>query len=160
MIWQVIFALALASALALGRPRLIVWVAMLGNLAATALLAADPVTVAVFDLVAATLLFFGDTRAKILAMIFATMAPIYVIFGLLGVHQSTTYAIIDVLAFLQVGVISGADVGISRAIRNARRRLAGRGSRAVPSVAQRGHAFVGVAAISGESDQVRGRRDG
>ena len=112
--WQMIFVCLLALSFAAGRPKPVVWFAMLGNLAATMTLAQSPVTVGVADAVAATLLLtFGGKREAIIAALFAVMMPLYVAGQWLGWSDWATYAIVDALAYAQCIVIGSANGGIT-----------------------------------------------
>lgn len=121
---------------------------MLGNLGATMAMAHDPVAVGVADAASAALLLIGPTRARIVAMLFSVMIPVYVSALVFTWPNSTTYAIIDLIALVQLGVIGGVDRGLGRAARAAGRR----GNDAGNTAPDGRYATVGVAqdAATGE----------
>lgn len=95
---------------------------MIGNLAATLALAADPVMVGLADAVCASILLYGNLRAKVVAMLFSVMCLIYVSAWAFSWPAATTYTIIDLIAYVQLGVIGGVDRGLGRACRAFARR--------------------------------------
>ena len=110
---QVVYMLALCAALYGGGAPVRVAAVMLCNLAFTFTVAAEPIAVGVVDIACAVALIGHNMRANIVALLFALMIPVYVA----GLKTSTTYTIVDAIAFLQIGVIWRVDSGI----RNARR---------------------------------------
>jgi hypothetical protein len=108
----------LALAFSTGRPRRVIVGAMTFNLVATVLLAHDPVSVVVADLLTAGLLIGEGRRANIVALFFVAMQPVYVAGHYLGLNYSVIYALIDVLAYAQLCVIGGWDVGLRRLYRS------------------------------------------
>lgn len=155
---QGLYLILLIAALWHGKagPRLTL--AMLGNVAATMALASDPVTVGVADTVAAAVLIGGNAKARIVATLFSVMLPVYVSAHVFSWSSATTYAIIDLLAFVQLGVICGASGGIRRGLwrgfgaGNPRGAASGRPAllaafRGNPET-KAGHADCGVAGIS------------
>lgn len=109
---QVLYATLLALAIWVGRPGWGIALAMVANLAATMVLAGDPLAVGMADLVVCSwLLAIGTRQALIVAAIFATMQPVYVAAWAFGWPGLATYAIVDALAFAQLWVISGASGG-------------------------------------------------
>lgn len=121
---------------------------MAANLGATMALAGDPLSVGVMDAACASVLLLGNRRALILATLFSVMILIYVSAWAFSWKNSTTYTIIDLIAYVQLGVISGLDSGIRRRVRAFARRSA---LPAGPET-QGGHATVGVARVSAQSE--------
>lgn len=137
---QVAYIMALCAALYGGGAPLKVVTVMVGNLVVTLAFSGTPLAVGVIDLLCAAMLIGNNMRANIVAVLFAMMVPVYVA----GLKTSTTYTIVDVLAYLQLGVIWRVDSGL----RNARRLVSRYGSRPFSSVVQRGHAERSVAMVS------------
>jgi len=127
---------------------------MVGNLVATMTLAPDPIAVGIADAVSAAILLLGNTRARTVAMLFSVMIPVYVSADWLLWPNYATYAIIDLIAYLQLGIVGGLDRGIGRICRAAARRWRGLADPA----SQGGHAAFGVAPIlaKGEVTHERG----
>ena len=150
-LWQAIYISALAVALWCGNPSMRVFFVMACNLIASAAFSNDPMMVALADLVCAAMLINAGLRAHIVAGLFATMVAVEVIGSVAAWQNSTTYAITDLIAYLQLGIIGHVDGGLSRinrAIRN-------RGVRRVDfynSVASGRHSGVSVALVSGEGE--------
>lgn len=122
-------------------------VVMLCNVAATMALASSPLAVGVADAASAAALIGGNRRAQIVAMLFSVMVLIYVSAWAFHWENSTTYTIIDLIAYAQLGVIGGLDGWIRRRGRAVARRWP------VPAdpETQGGHATVGVAGVSAQS---------
>lgn len=120
---------------------------MLCNLAATVALASSPLAVGVADAASAAALISGNRRAQIVATLFSVMICVYVSAWAFGWENSTTYTIIDLIAYAQLGVVGGLDRGIRRCGRAVARRWP------VPADPEttRGHATVGVARVSAQS---------
>lgn len=108
------FIAALGAALAFGRPGWIIAAVMAGNVAATILWGASPMTVAVVDAVCGAVLIFGGKRSKAVALLFAAMVIWAVLARGFGFPNSTTYAIVDLLAYGQLVIIGGAGFGMGR----------------------------------------------
>lgn len=108
---QLAYIAALLLALGIGRPGYLVASVMVGNLLATITLAPSPLAIGVADIVCAGILLTGGVKAHIVAYIFAAMVPVYVAAAMLHWQNSTTYAIIDALAYLQLAVIGGVGGG-------------------------------------------------
>ena len=87
------------------------------NFVATMELAANPINVAIADAIAATPLLFFGRRGQIVAAIYGVMIPIYPALSASGFAGVTIYAIVDVLAILQIAVAGRWDVGSGRAVR-------------------------------------------
>lgn len=123
---------ALVAALAIGRPSPFVWIVALGNFAVSRVLDFDPEYVAVADLAAAAVLAtFGRPREVGVSIIFVAMASLEIIAHRLQAQTALIYTGTEVLAFLQAGVIGGADRGMGRFIRSIRGRGANRAYRPV-----------------------------
>lgn len=107
---QYLYLGAMGAAFLLGRPHPIIMAALVGNLLATMLLAADPVSVAVADVTAAAvLLVAGTRRAYVIAALFVLMQPIYFAAWLYSWPNWITYTCIDLIAYLQLAVAGGMD---------------------------------------------------
>lgn len=119
---QALFIVLLAAAFYTGRPPLRVMAVMMTNLLGTMTLATTPLAVGVLDLGCAAALAFGSRREAVLCLLFLLMVPIYALDLYFSWPSSTTYAIIDLIAYVQVWVI-GNFGGIWR---NVRRRGADR----------------------------------
>lgn len=142
---QATYLCLLILAIYMGRPIWLIGAVMLGNLTATMAFASDPYAVGAADALSAAILLTSDTRAKIVAMLFSVMIPVYVSAQWLAWPASATYAIIDLIALLQLGVIGGVDRGIGRACR----AVAGRRRIPADTQAHGGHAAISVASIYG-----------
>lgn len=116
--WQIIIATCLVVAtLHGGKWRLSA--VMFMNFVLTMALASDPLMVGVADLICATTLLTMGARGMVLSALFLIMIPIYVVFWLFGWPISTTYAIVDCIAFLQIAVLANVD----KYLRNHHRRV-------------------------------------
>lgn len=82
---------------------------MLCNVTATMALASSPLAVGVADAASAAALINGNRRAQIVATLFSVMIVFYVSAWGFGWENSTTYTIIDLIAYAQLGVIGGLD---------------------------------------------------
>lgn len=78
--------------------------------------------VAISDLVAASFL-IGTARERVVAGIFAIMAPVYLAGELFHWSTNATFSVVEFLGYVQAGVIGGVDNGIHRASRYIRGRL-------------------------------------
>ena len=121
---QAIYILALLVALSCWRPSKIVWLSMLANLSATMFIAQylHIAMVGIIDLSCAAVLIGRDARRNIVAMLFALMPPLYIATSYYGFSHATTYAIVDIIAYVQCMVIGRFDVGIKRLYSNFVRR--------------------------------------
>ena len=139
---QALYIGLLAIALILGKPGWQIAGAMVVDLAGTMAFAPDPIKVAVVDLsVAAWLFGEGQRRATILAGLFITMVTVEGFAVVFKLQNAATYTIVDLLAYVQLGVIGGADRGMGRIVRAGSRRL--RGLRL--ALAFRGQPGIGLA---------------
>lgn len=102
---QWLFVSALALATYTGRPSLNIALPMWGNFIATFFLASTVAHVAVADVVAASILVFGSRRAAVIALLFVLMTPVYAMAHFYQWPNAATYAIIDVLAYLQLAIM-------------------------------------------------------
>jgi hypothetical protein len=123
---QALYISALALAIWTGKPGRLICGVMLANLAVTATMWRDPLTVGLFDLVCAVLLIGKDKRANIVAGCFALMQPVYVASWFWQFPLPATYAIVDLLAFVQLAAIGRWDRGLGIGLRAARRFAGGR----------------------------------
>lgn len=121
--WAYLCILAAAIVGGWGQHRLIA--VMVLNLGAT--VTADSLwTVATADILCAVVLIGHGWRANVVAGLFVAMIPVYLAGTAFQWQPATTYAIIDVLAYLQCGVVGRVDRGGAR--------LVGWGRRAVSAV--------------------------
>ncbi len=65
----------------------------------------------IFDLVCAAALMGRGVRADFVALLFAMMVPIYGLAIVFGWKVGTTYAIIEILSYLQIAIIGGVGRG-------------------------------------------------
>ena len=145
---QIIFTTALFGALIYGGPHWRIWMAMICNFLATMTLADTPTTVAIADLAAAAFLLGAGHRAHIVAFLFAVMVPIYWAATVFPQWPSSaTYAIIDAIAYVQLGVIGYGGGGLTII----RRNLGLRYGAILGPMAFRGDTKSGVAMVSQES---------
>lgn len=115
----------MGAAFLLGRPHPLIVLALAGNLLATMLLAADPVSVAVADVTAAAVLLLAETRrAQVVAALFVAMQPIYFAAWLYSWPNWVTYTCIDLIAYLQLAVAGGMDRPLAAWRADRRRRAA------------------------------------
>ena len=110
--WQIIYAALLAASLGIGRPVPVIWAVMIGNLAWSAAFGPRVLFVALGDLLAAVILMAEGRRAMLVAGLFVVMIFVEVLTWCLAWPNAATYAIVDVLAYIQCGVIAHADTGI------------------------------------------------
>lgn len=105
------------------------------NLILTMTFALEPLMVGVADLLCASALITMGARGMVLSALFLLMLPIYVVFWLFSWPISTTYAIVDCIAVVQILVLANVD----KYLRNNRRSGAssGRGARSVLPLAHR-----------------------
>lgn len=111
---QWLFVSALVLATYTGRPALNIALPMWGNFLATFFLASTVAHVAVADILAASILAFGSRRAAVIALLFVIMLPVYALAHFYQWPNSATYAIIDLLAYLQLAIMGrwGDGIGI------------------------------------------------
>lgn len=122
---QVLYAGLLALALIAGRPPLIIAAALVFDFAATMTLAADPVSVAIVDLIAILMLIGRGARANIIAGLFVIMQPLYIAAHNQWLSHAAAYSIVDLIAYVQLGVAGGMDRGILTYTRNLLRLFTG-----------------------------------
>ena len=111
-VWQIIIAAMLVTSIACGRPHWRVAAVMVCNIAFSMRFGSDYLLVGVADLVCAALLIGISTRAYIVAGLFALMVPVYVAATYYQWTTGTTYAIIDLIAYAQFGVLGRVDGGV------------------------------------------------
>ena len=121
---QWLYGIALGLALMAGRPPVGLAIVMVLDLWGTIALAKAPGLVAYVDIGAAALLIGGNQREKIVSCLFAVMVFWETIASRLMMPNALIYTATDVLAFVQCGVIGGADRGVGRLYRSIRGRLA------------------------------------
>jgi hypothetical protein len=109
---QYLYLSALALAVLIDRGR--ISALMVANFAATVAFAAAPQVVAVADMATIAALICIDTRARIIAALFVTMQPVYFLGPLFDVQNSTTYTIVDCIAYLQLAVLGHDGWGMGR----------------------------------------------
>lgn len=149
-LYIVLLGLALCASWRQRWPALIAAV-MVGNLVVTMALASDPIAVGVADAVSAAILLIGNARAWAVAMLFSVMIVVYVSATWLLWPNAATYAIIDLIAYLQLGIVGGMDRGIGRICRSAARRWRG----IADPAPQGGHAAFGVAPVLAKGEVTR-----
>jgi len=113
MAWTVAYITLLAIALVLGKPTSRVWVVMIANLIGTIVLHDNFLSVGILDLICVVFLLGHDRTQNTLALLFVLMLPVYVAGKYFGWEKSTTYAIVDLLAYIQLWVIGRACFGLS-----------------------------------------------
>lgn len=151
--WQALFIVTMGAAFLFGRPHLLIVAGMVLDLAATMAFAGNYMTVGAVDLLVAVALLAAGRRGQIVALLFAMMAPIYVLGLVFKWPTDATYAIVEILAYAQLAVIGKLDVGISRIRRylaSLNRATGRRGNLGLHPEKNGGHAINGVARISAE----------
>ena len=141
---QALYVGLLVLACYTGKPRPAIMVAMWGDLIATMVLASSPIAVGVADAAAMAVLMMAGRRGLVVAMLFSVMIPVYVAAAWLAWPNEATYAIIDLIAYLQLGVIGGLD----RGLRIAFRAFVGRNHGRFRAAKNGGNAGLGVARVS------------
>ena len=116
---QIVFITALIVALRLGRAHWAICGVMLFNFIGTWQNWNSYLSVGVFDVICATMLLFTTNRGRAVSAIFVLMVPIYVMAHHFMWRPATTYTIVDLLAYLQLGIIGRVDTGISHIYRAA-----------------------------------------
>jgi hypothetical protein len=139
---QWLYVVLLASALLVGRPRALVAIAMVGNFAGTVAFSGDFIAVGICDAASIAILMAAGRMGMILAALFVLMIPAYLAGYAFALPPHATYAIVDLIAFLQLAVICGLGGGTYRRIRLGIRRGFGGGV----SMAQGGSAYGPVSA--------------
>jgi len=124
-VWQVIIVCLMAAAFFGGRPPLRVMAVMVCNLLFSMHYGDSFLWVGIADVVSAALLLGASMRANIVAGLFAAMVPVYVAATYFGWNVGTTYTIIDLLAYAQLGVIGNVDGGVGYIRRFVARRRGG-----------------------------------
>ena len=112
-IWAAIYLTMLFAAVGFGRPPRMLIAVMAANFALGMIVRDSVTSVAVVDLACAALLLGISSRAYVVAGLFALMVPFYVAGNYFQWQNSTTYTIIDLIAYTQCGVIGRVDGGIS-----------------------------------------------
>lgn len=119
---QYLYIGILGAAITWGLPRPQLVAVMLFNLAGTLLFHGDTFDQALIDLVSATALLGRRRMENTVAVLFVAMA----MWEVIAYRLQVSYAIIstgtDVLAYVQCGVVSGADRGMGRVLRAIRGR--------------------------------------
>jgi hypothetical protein len=147
-VWQIIFTCGLFGALLIGLPHWRIWVAMICNFLATMTFADTPTLVGIVDIACAAFLLGAGRQAHIVAFLFACMVPVYWLpTGFPQWSNSATYAIIDVIAYVQLGVIGYGGGGVNFI----RRHFGLRHRTVLGTVAFRSDTKSGVAMVSKES---------
>jgi hypothetical protein len=126
MICTAIIAVVMAAVLLWVRPKPLVWVAMIGNFIATMVLRDSPLAVGVADVTAGALMLLAGPEMWAIAAIFAIMTCIDVAAWQFGFNLNATYAIIEVLAYIQLIIIAGGGFGRKYRHRNNPRRAGDR----------------------------------
>ena len=145
---QIIFAAGIFAALLIGLPHWRIWAVMVCNFVATMTFADTPTAVGIMDIASATFLLGAGRQAHIVAFLFACMIPIYWLTTVFPQWpNSATYAIIDAIAYVQLGVIGYGGGGIAFICRH----LVLRHRAFLGAMAFRGDTKSGVAMVSKES---------
>lgn len=111
-IWQIGIAVLYIAAILWGRPDNRLTATVFANFAGTMFLADSPHSVAVLDLVClCVLLRIGTIQGDLLAAIFATLIPVYVLGHLMEWPQYTVYAIVDIAAIAIAGILASGTGG-------------------------------------------------
>ena len=138
--WQLLYlavpaASAFAAVLTTRWERADIIAVMAINFVVSAFGSQEWLVVETFDLLCASVLLFGGAREKVISALFAAIAAVGLAAGYFGWPNSTTYAIMDVLAVIQCGVLAGVDRGGLRLVSAGRTAIAalrsGRGNRLV-----------------------------
>ena len=123
MTWYAIDWILLVAALWFGRPPVLVVVALTADLALGGTgLAQSPYAIAIVDLGAAIVCLGHSARGDIAALIFVAMTMTGAVMTAMDFSRETTYACIDALLWVQLGVIGGIDRGIRHTLRHTSRR--------------------------------------
>lgn len=123
---QIIYAIALASAIWWGGPDWRLSALCVANFVGTMILAASPIAVGVLDAVTiAVLIVVGTWRGYALAGVFAILVPIYPIAATFGWPDFATYTIVDIVGVALLGVLASGDGGYGHRRRLGRRRYRG-----------------------------------
>ena len=138
-IWQAMLVISFALAVFTGRPKHLLISVMALNFLITAHYRDDLFAVAVADIVAASILVGEGRREDITAYLFLMMPIIYGAGYYLGLKLETIYALVEVLAYIQIFTIGGWGVGLHRLYRSARRNAGGRPRRSVNPAISRDH---------------------
>ena len=120
--WQSVFLTLLALASVLGRERPFLVAVMWMNFAATYFFAHYPHTVAIADIVAASLLTYRGWREGAVAALFVLMLPVYLLGPAYGFSRSAIYGIVDIIAYAQLLAVGRIDRGVSRLFWHLRER--------------------------------------
>ena len=121
-IWQGIIASMLLAAFLSGRPHWRIVAVMACNFLFSMQFGGNFLTVGVADVVSAAFLLGISARANVVAGLFALMVPVYVAGTYFQWNISTTYTIIDLIAYMQCGVIGRVDGGMGFIRRSFNRR--------------------------------------
>lgn len=116
---QYLFIALLLLATMTGQKRIAVmlWGNLIATIALTELMAGDArIAIAVADSVTAALLLSCGQRGQIIAAVYAVMIAIYPMTAFAGFAEATTYAIIDLLAIVQLAVFGRWDRGLGIAL--------------------------------------------
>lgn len=147
---QIAYPILLGAACYFGGASRVLTIACFGNFIGTVLLSASTISVAIVDLVTICALIGRGRRENISAMVFLMMVFAYPISSGLNFTTSTTYAIVDALGVLLLGVVANVGGGGGRNSRVTRRRRFG-----LASVAQVGR-YAPVFGRINPREKVRG----
>jgi hypothetical protein len=129
--------LALALAIAWGRPPAWLAIVVTANLAAGYW--GGQIELALFDLTAASLCFGRGRKGDTLAAVYICAIFVNLILWLLHCPESTTYAILGAIAWVQFGVLGGVVNGLGNSYRRLRAGMASLSRGAVSPAVARNH---------------------
>lgn len=129
--------LALALAIAWGRPSAWLAIVVTANLAAGYW--GGQIELALFDLTAAALCFGRGRKGDLLAAVYICAVFVNLTLWLLRFPDGTTYAILGAIAWVQFGVLGGMGSGLGNSHRRLRAGMASLSQRAVASAVARNH---------------------
>lgn len=119
MIFQYLYLVVMAAVLLWVRPKLLVWAIAIGNFFATMALRDDPLSVGVVDATSGAMMLMAGLDMWPVAAIYAVMVLIDLSAWGWSFNLNATYAIIEVLAYLQLFIIGGGIGGTRRLLRSA-----------------------------------------
>jgi hypothetical protein len=125
--WQLIYYCILIAAVIVGWGQHRIIVVMAVNFLVSAFGPQTGLVVETFEIACAAVLLFGSDRAKVIGFLFAIIAAIGIATEHFAWSTSATYAIMDLMAIVQCGVLARVDRGGPRLVRSGIRAIASRG---------------------------------
>lgn len=110
-IWTTVYVVVAMGACIVGRPSVWVPIALTFNLLFCVAVGGAYLPVAAVDLLCACILLGRGRRESLVGLIYCAMVPISILAKLFSWPLSTTYAIIEALAYIQCFVIGSGHVG-------------------------------------------------